>query len=85
MVKVYKSLLLLTDRRLSELNEKRTKVKKLDPAFILLKAVDRMERARKIIRDICSKCTTPSMTGLDDPCWLCPWRWVMNQILGNEK
>ena len=78
-------MLVLTDRRLSELNEKRTEVKKLDPAFIPLKAVDRMERVHKVVRDKCAKCTIPSMTGFDDPCWLCSWRWVLNQILGNDK
>ena len=78
-------MLVLTDRRLSELNEEKTEVKKLDPAFILLKAVDRMKRVHKIVRDKCAKCTIPFMTGFDDPCWLCSWRWVMNQILGNDK
>lgn len=54
-----------------------------------LKQTGQVLRAKKVVRDICSKCDAPMMAGTKDPCWTCPWRWLQNEIiksdLNNEK
>jgi len=67
------------------MSKEKAVVKELVPAFVPLRDIDRLDRVRKVSHDICSKCTATPMTGFNDPCWLCPWNWIMNEILGTGK
>jgi hypothetical protein len=53
--------------------------------YIPLSAVERLQRGKKVIRDKCAKCDKNMMAGYADPCWECPWRWILNEIVGNGK
>ena len=49
-----------------------------------LKLSERKLRVNKIIKSACNKCGKTMMAGFKDPCWVCPWRWLMNQIMGSD-
>jgi len=58
---------------------------KIQTCYYPLTPKERRERIRKIIVDVCLKCTKKAGMGFEDPCWSCLWRTLMNEIQGNEQ
>jgi len=55
---------------------------KVFSTFFPIALNERFKRAKKVVRDICYNCDKKMRAGFHDPCWNCPWRWVMNEIIG---
>lgn len=46
---------------------------------------ERRKRVRKIVDSQCIDCKRKMQAGSKDPCWECPWQWLMNEIAGCEE
>lgn len=60
-------------------------VHKIQTCYYPLTPEEKQKRIRKVIDNVCSKCTKKAGMGLEDPCWSCLWTALMNEILGNGK
>lgn len=60
-------------------------IHKVQTCFYPLTPEERRRRIKKIIAEQCSECKKKMKAGYEDPCWTCPWQWMMNEILGNGE
>lgn len=62
--------------------------------YIPITEVEQHERAMKIVKDHCNKCSLQRLKEFKegdteilgkDLCHECPWSWIMNHIIGVDK